>query len=228
MGRTKSELYFEEIGENFDRWMSTYDVGRRIVLIEGLLPERSAERTCLEIGCGTGAISRALARRVKSLTVSDYSEKLSREAGERVGAAWCRQDACALNLPDGSFDLVVSSECIEHTADPRRALAEMVRVTRPGGSVVVTSPNRLWYPVLLLSMALRIRKFAGNETWLSPVEAARTLAAAGAGDITISGCHLFPWQLPLAPQVLPFFDRFGRTLHPLMINWGIRATKNRA
>jgi 2-polyprenyl-6-hydroxyphenyl methylase/3-demethylubiquinone-9 3-methyltransferase len=225
MGRTKSELYFEEIGENFANWMSAYDVGRRIELIRGLLPAGSKQAKTLEIGCGTGAISAAIAPLVGPLTVSDYSEKLSREAGERVGASWCRQDACAIALPDASFELVFSSECIEHTPDPRRALREMARVTKPGGTLIVTSPNKLWYPVLLLSMALKLRKFAGNELWLFPWEAARTLEECGLRDVRITGCHLFPWQLPFARRILPFFDRFGSTLYPLMINWGVRGTK---
>jgi 2-polyprenyl-6-hydroxyphenyl methylase/3-demethylubiquinone-9 3-methyltransferase len=225
MSRMKSELYFEEIGENFNRWMSAYDVGRRIELIRGLLPANARESTTLELGCGTGAITDDIAPRVGPLTVTDYSERLSRETGERLGAAWSRQDACAITLADESFDLVFSSECIEHTPDPRKALREMARVTRKGGTLIVTSPNRLWYPVLLLSMALKIRKFAGNELWLYPSEAARTLEECGMRDVRVTGCHLFPWQLPLARTVLPFFDRFGSTLHPLMINWGVRATK---
>jgi ubiquinone/menaquinone biosynthesis C-methylase UbiE len=227
MSRTKSELYFEEIGGNFDRWMSAYDVGRRVEVIRALLPAGAKQATTLEVGCGTGAITKAIAPLVGSLTVSDYSEKLSREVGERLGAAWSRQDACAIALPDASFDLVFSSECIEHTPDPRKALREMARVTRPGGTLIVTSPNKLWYPVLLLSMALKIRKFAGNELWLSPQEAARTLEECGLVDVKITGCHLFPWQLPLARTILPFFDRFGSTLYPLMINWGVRGTRAR-
>ena len=225
MGRTKSELYFEEIGENFDNWMSAYDVARRVEMIRGLLPANAKGATTFEVGCGTGAVTKGIAPFVGPLTVSDYSEKLSRETGERLGAAWSRQDACAITYPDASFDLVYSSECIEHTPDPRQALREMARVTRPGGTLIVTSPNKLWYPVLLLSMALKIRKFAGNELWLSPGEAARTFEDCGLRDVQVTGCHLCPWQLPLARTVLPFFDRFGRTLHPLMINWGVRGTR---
>lgn len=225
MTRTKSELYFEEIGENFNGWMSAYDVGRRVEVIRGLLPENAQAGLALEIGCGTGAVTEALAPLVGRLTVSDYSEKLSRETAERLGTDWSRQDACAIAYPDRSFDLVFSSECIEHTPDPRRALRELARVVRPGGTLIVTSPNKLWYPVLLLSMALKIRKFAGNEVWLFPRDAARTLEECGLRDVKITGCHLFPWQLPFARSVLPFFDRFGRTLYPFMINWGVRGTR---
>jgi SAM-dependent methyltransferase len=52
------------------------------------------------------------------------------------------------NLPfaSGSFDFVFSNEVIEHVANDRLALAEMVRVTRPNGRILIFCPNR-WYPV---------------------------------------------------------------------------------
>jgi SAM-dependent methyltransferase len=51
-----------------------------------------------------------------------------------------------LPFADDSFDCVVSNEVLEHVADDREALAEMVRVTRPGGRLLIYCPNR-WYPV---------------------------------------------------------------------------------
>jgi SAM-dependent methyltransferase len=221
----RSELYYEEIGEDFARFMSAYDVDRRIRLIRRLLPEGRRFARGLEIGCGTGEISTVLVKLAEALTVSDISEVLARQAGERVGSAWTRQDACRLSLPDAALDLVVSSECIEHTPDPRAALSEMARVLAPGGLLVVTSPNRLWYPVLLAARTLRLRKFRGNEIWLFPGQARAALRQAGLRIVDSRGCHLFPWQVPGARAVLPFFERFDRALAPLMINWGIAAEK---
>jgi ubiquinone/menaquinone biosynthesis C-methylase UbiE len=227
MDGRKSELYFEEIGEQFNTWISSYDAQQRIKLIQGFLPRSSSAMRCLEVGCGTGVISEALAPAVKRLMVSDMSEKLARGVGERLGTDWSRQDACHLMIPDHTFDLVVSSECIEHTPDPRRALAEMARAVAKGGVLIVTSPNKLWYPVLWISTVLKIRKFSGNEVWLYPWQAARVLRENGMDEIKLSGCHLLPWQLPLAKRILPLFDRFGSVLYPIMINYGIRATKSR-
>jgi ubiquinone/menaquinone biosynthesis C-methylase UbiE len=227
MGHRKSELYFEEIGEQFNAWMSSYDVQQRMKLIKQFMPASASEMSCLEVGCGTGAISEAIAPVVGRLTVSDVSEKLAREVGQRLGTDWSRQDACTLDISDNTFDIVVSSECLEHTPDPRRALAEMARVVNKGGVLIITSPNKLWYPALWMSMALKIRKFAGNEVWLYPWEAARVLQDSGLGEIKLRGCHLFPWQIPLAKRILPLFDRFGGALYPVMINYGIRAIKSR-
>ena len=205
-------LYFEKIGGNFDKWMSDYDVYRRAELIRKHLGNRAIGKSCLEVGCGTGKISSAIVDVVGVLTVSDISEKLARQVGETMGVAWMQQDACSLNIPDNSFDVVISSECIEHVPDPAKALREMARVLKPGGLIVVTTPNKLWYPVLWLSMITGIRKFAGREIWMFPYSAARILKSEGIGDLGLDGCHLFPWQIPFAKRVLPFFDRAGKFL----------------
>ena len=71
---------------------------------------------------------------------------------ERAVAALARADAIVLGvgeqLPfvDNSFDLILSNEVIEHVTDDRASVAEMARVARPGGRIVIFAPNR-WYPV---------------------------------------------------------------------------------
>ena len=217
--------YFERLGEDFDRLMSDYDVERRTALIRRLLPADAIRRRCLEVGSGTGRISRELKPLVAELVVSDVSAQLARTVGEKLGVSWRQADACRLGFPDASFDLVVSSECIEHTPDPRLALREMARVLLPGGALVVTSPNKLWFPVLQLSLLLGIRKFEGPESWLFPWQAAAALRVSGLRVLRVSGCHLFPWQVPGAKRVLPVLDRIGDRLYPLMINFAIAAVR---
>ncbi|MEE2566980.1 class I SAM-dependent methyltransferase [Hyphobacterium marinum] len=53
-------------------------------------------------------------------------------------------DAAKLPFTDGSFDAVICSEVLEHVPDPQAALAEIVRVTRPGGQVALSVPR--WWP----------------------------------------------------------------------------------
>jgi len=53
-------------------------------------------------------------------------------------------DAAKLPFADGSFDAVICSEVLEHVPDPDAALAEIVRVTRPGGQVALSVPR--WWP----------------------------------------------------------------------------------
>lgn len=219
------DYYFESIGENFDKWMSNYDVHRRVLLIRKYIGSRGKGKSCIEIGCGTGKISRAVVDLVGELTVSDISEKLASKVGKEMGVSWTCQDACSLELPDNSYDIVISSECIEHVPNPQKALKEMARILKPGGFLVVTTPNKLWYPVLWLSMATKIRKFAGREIWLFPSTAEKILASQGINNIALDGCHLFPVQIPGAKKILPLFDKAGKWLYPIMINFCITGEK---
>lgn len=221
----KSELYFEALGEKFDAFMSSYDVGRRALLITRLLDRIQPKGSALEVGCGTGAITSVLLNRGLSITVGDISTKLAEATASRFQVTGMGCDAMKIQLPDRSKDLVLSSEVIEHVPDPKAALCEMARIVADGGYLLVTSPNRLWYPLLWLAQKIGIRKFAGNEIWLWPHDARDILAATGLEILEISGCHLFPWQVPGSKHVLPWFDSWGKYLWPLMINWAILARR---
>jgi ubiquinone/menaquinone biosynthesis C-methylase UbiE len=102
-------------------------------------------RTVLDVGCGTGGDVMELARRMRAgglATGVDASETMigeaRRRAGvQRVGAAVAFRTGNALNLPfpSDAFDVCRSEAMLGHTPDPRRAVWEMARVTRPGGRV---------------------------------------------------------------------------------------------
>ncbi len=102
-------------------------------------------RRILEIGCGTGDDARALAALVQpggAITAVDSSDAMLAEArrrseGSGLPVRFERGDALRLGFADDSFDGCHCDRTFMHLEDPRRALAEMVRVTRPGGRVVV-------------------------------------------------------------------------------------------
>ncbi len=95
-----------------------------------------------DVGCGTGALSATIlsVARPTTLTAVDASKEYAVYAREQIrdGRAKFRQaDAQALPFLDGSFDATVSGLVLNFLPDPRRALVEMARVTRPGGVVAV-------------------------------------------------------------------------------------------
>ena len=96
----------------------------------------------LEIGAGSGAMAAALlARHPVELTVTDFDAEMVDAASARLALSGdhvtVRQaDATALPFGDGSFDAVLSWVMLHHTVEWEQALAECVRVTRPGGHVV--------------------------------------------------------------------------------------------
>jgi len=102
---------------------------------------------CLEVGCGTGGFVAAAASRFSFAAGIDVSMTwllVTRRRLEEAGATASLACACAerLPVPDGHFDAVVAQDVLEHVADRQAVLAEMDRVTRPGGAVFTTTPNR--------------------------------------------------------------------------------------
>jgi len=65
--------------------------------------------------------------------------------GTHPGA--CNGSALDLPFADGSFDRIIASEVLEHIGDDRRAISELTRVLRPGGTMAVTVPR--WFPELV-------------------------------------------------------------------------------
>ncbi len=105
----------------------------------------------LEVGCGLGDDARRLIACVGdrgSVVGLDASGALLERA--RTGAPeveWVQGDAHELPFPDASFDAVRVERTLQHVADPERVVAEMVRVTRPRGVVLVCEPD--WATVAL-------------------------------------------------------------------------------
>ncbi|MDB5074183.1 MAG: UbiE/COQ5 methyltransferase [Chloroflexi bacterium] len=103
----------------------------------------------LEVGCGLGDMARALAPLVGAagrVVGVDNSETMIRLAQQRTSQddgpiTFRRGDIMALDFPDGEFDRARVEQVLQHVAEPGRAVAELARVTRPGGRVVALEPD---------------------------------------------------------------------------------------
>lgn len=111
----------------------------------------------LDVGCGQGHFARLWAphlaprfrvigvdREARSLAVAEERcEAFRRVRGLDGSFEFCEGDAHALPFDDERFDLVIAQTVLIHVTDPERAFRELVRVTRPGGLVLVAEPNNL-------------------------------------------------------------------------------------
>lgn len=108
-----------------------------------------AGKTVLDVACGEGYGSAMLSQSAVSVTGVDISAEAVRHASNsyylRENLRYLQGSAIALPFEDASFDVVVSFETIEHLAEQEEMLAEIRRVLRPDGFVVISSPNRPVY-----------------------------------------------------------------------------------
>src|SRR5262245_570711 len=181
------------MGDGFAEALSLYDTQRRVqVLVDDFLPDSIvAGKRVLDVGCGLGFFSRRLVERGAVVTACDIGTGLIDRTKRFAGCDAVVADALDLRGQFGSeaFDVVVSSECIEHTPDPARAIAEMLAVVRRGGYLSLSTPNIVWNPIVRLASAMRLRPFDGFEHF-SSWSAIRQRVAAGGGTIVMErGLH---------------------------------------
>ena len=100
-----------------------------------------ARKALLDIGCGTGSLTRALTEEGAAVTGIDPGEDALAKARKAVPAARFESaSAESLPFPDGTFDGAVMLNSLHHVPDPAKALTEAARVLRPGSRLVIVEP----------------------------------------------------------------------------------------
>jgi demethylmenaquinone methyltransferase / 2-methoxy-6-polyprenyl-1,4-benzoquinol methylase len=198
----------------FDRIARVYDLMNSLMTagLHHRWRERAADLAAvgagdraLDVASGTGDLAIELARRVGpagSVIGSDFSEAMLERAREKSAAVtWEWANALELPYPDGGFDAATVGFGARNFADLDRGLAELARVVRPGGRVVIleiTTPQRpplstffsIWFdrivpalgrlagdPDAYAYLPSSVRRFPGPE------ELAARMTGAGLGDV---------------------------------------------
>lgn len=151
------------------------------------------ESRVLDVAAGTGALARAAARQGASVLATDFSPGMvARIAAAGVSNLEARvMDGQSLDLPDASFDAVFSIFGVIMFPDWRKGLAEMARVTRPGGYGVVATWRDRGAATFYLLGQIREKLFPGRQGMTMPAavqalsepdDFARELIGAGFRD----------------------------------------------
>ncbi len=152
-----------------------------------LAPHLANGISVLDLGCGPGTITADIGRRVAPGRVvgvdmsAEIIEKARRDAGGGSNVEFVAGDVYALDIRDGTFDVVHAHQVLQHLHDPVGALRQMKRLCRPGGLVAARDADYggfRWYP-----------DEPALERWLSLY---RTVARRNAGEPD-AGRFLLAW-----------------------------------
>jgi demethylmenaquinone methyltransferase / 2-methoxy-6-polyprenyl-1,4-benzoquinol methylase len=201
---TQVKAMFDRIARVYDRMNSVMTAG-----MHHRWRERAADlaqvgpgSTALDVATGTGDLAIELARRGAEVTGSDFAPAMLEIARTKApGLTFEEGDALDLAYPEGSFDAATVGFGARNFADLDRGLAEMARVVKPGGRVVVleiTSPQKpplsWFFQAWFDTVVPKLGRLAGDPdayTYLpssvrrfpGPEELAARMAAAGLRDV---------------------------------------------
>jgi SAM-dependent methyltransferase len=155
-------------------------------------------RSILELGCSAGALGAALkARAPRSMTVVgvEYDPEHARIAAQRldrVVAGDAAEFVAGASPPESPFDCLIAADVLEHLVDPWTTLQRAAALVRPGGTVIVSLPNALFFGGLL--RIVRERRWPRDDEglfdrthlrWFSRSDAVELVRGAGLAEIQV-------------------------------------------
>ncbi len=179
--------------EEYERMFNLEDhywwfVGRHR-LVEGYIRAEFGNRsdlTILDLGCGTGAMSKILTR-WGTVISSDYSDCALNFCRRRGNLHLCAADAARAPFQSSRFDLIIALDILEHLPDDAAALKEIARLLKPNGVLMATVPaySKLWsgHDVALM----HYRRYCASEVRKRVIEAGLTVE-----KLTYTMTILFP------------------------------------
>jgi 2-polyprenyl-3-methyl-5-hydroxy-6-metoxy-1,4-benzoquinol methylase len=232
MRTDKTFIYDKLASKNrWDDFANEYETSRRLNLVFGDLiqPAELENRLFLDAGSGGGHFSQtavSLGARVVSL---DVGLNLLKQVGKRCNSNKLVGSVLKLPVKDNHFDIVFSTEVIEHTPDPLRAIQELSSVVKPNGLLIVTVPCRLWNPIVKLASLMKLRPYEGYENFLWPGKLRSSVEELNLSIEKLKGFNFCPFFYYRLDPLFSFFDKmYGKKAPWLMVNIALRARKRRS
>jgi len=191
---------------------------RQARMLAGILRDAAGPAVVIDVGCGDGSALAVAARQNPAHRFAgvDWSASALEQA-RALDLTVLRGGVAAPGLPvaDGVADVVIMSELIEHLVDPDSAVAEVRRVLKTGGSLLMSTPNlAAWYNRGLLALGIQPifsevslrgvfgrpgHVVAGHLRLFTRRALTEFLAASGFRCVTVAGARYHDVPLPLGP-----------------------------
>jgi len=133
--------YWSKVASKYDYVVDLQIGGKTLSLIRERLAKEKRLGTLVEFGCGTGFYTGVLSEKADSVVATDISSGMLAVAKEQIKAENVKfqlEDCQKTSFPDAAFDTAFSSLVI-HFTEPEKMLAEMRRVLKPGGTLIITN-----------------------------------------------------------------------------------------
>jgi ubiquinone/menaquinone biosynthesis C-methylase UbiE len=133
--------FWSAVAERYDRVVDLQIGGRTRAMVRERVAGEDNLGRLIELGCGSGFYTEALARKADSVVATDISPAMLTLAQQRVTASnvtFRAEDCQRTSLPDGAFDTAFMSLVIHFTV-PDQAVIEMHRILRPGGMLIIVN-----------------------------------------------------------------------------------------
>lgn len=225
-------MAYDRISETWEQFVSSYDTSRRVeVLVDDFLGEKEIRgKICLDVGCGLGYFSKAiLAYKPSCLYACDLSSKLVRKLSQKLPDVHC----FAANLLELSsvlegkaFDVVICSDVIEHTSNPKLATKQLAKIVAPAGLLSISVPNQRWRWLLTLAKALGLRnQYRGHENWVAARQLKNWVEEEGFEILRSEGIHTIPFKFFPKGLLRKIDQRYRHSNYRYAFNLAILARK---
>jgi 2-polyprenyl-3-methyl-5-hydroxy-6-metoxy-1,4-benzoquinol methylase len=186
--------------------------------MRALVPDRPPLKI-LDVGCGTGLNSSFLAGAGHSVTGIDLSPAAIEKYRERgLDGFVCDMEEGPTPFPDNSFDLVYVSEIIEHCADTTVFLRELQRLTKPGGKMLLSTPNSAFWPYRILGLLGQTPsefQHPGHVRFFSKRSLAAAITEAGFEIKRMAARHMYVvLGKTIAEPLAPILQKIGFCREP--------------
>jgi ubiquinone/menaquinone biosynthesis C-methylase UbiE len=219
---TQSQWSLEEVGAFWDSVTDydetnegTYSYFRRFTNSYGLaadLIKRHSVSLDIQSRTGYGTVFWAQRGFITKAHLADFSERMLglatvRVAREPLDVETHLVRAFPLPFPDSKFDLVLSYETIEHISERASFVAELARVVRPAGWIILTCPNLLWEPVHSISAILNLHHSEGPHRFLRRGNLLRLFASNDLEIVRENSTVLLPFSSGLSVSANQSLER---------------------
>ena len=139
--KNKQEFYENEVNKLIEAIQTPENIRGQLYIHKWVLKHTKKDDYVLDVGCGHGILCYLLKKEGRYPTGVDMTKASIDFCNDKIiGVKFTQSPAEQLPFQDSLFDIVASNQLIEHLPEPKLAIKEMIRVCKPNGKLLITTP----------------------------------------------------------------------------------------